>query len=283
MTGIQAHRSTTTVLGIVTSYYRKRPAKPLGTAHAPVVLFHGGAPGVCADLAWFRNFDALVDAGHEVIAFDQPGFGHSGVPDDHSIEFRYRHAVAFLQALEVESAHLVGNSIGGLLCCLIALRLRERALARSLVLAAPLPFFDAPTVAVEKMAVHRTRLSAVEPTFESIRKLCLNTFNQPAAVTDDLVALRLAMLQGDRWTAHKARAVSRQFDQDVVRNTVVDVPSLMVWGLNDNSLPMEIGVQGMQHFSDGQFLFVPHCGHWPQTEQAAVFNRAMLGFLDDQA
>jgi pimeloyl-ACP methyl ester carboxylesterase len=37
----------------------------------------------------------------------------------------------------------------------------------------------------------------------------------------------------------------------------------------------------MQHFSDGQFLFVPHCGHWPQTEQAAVFNRAMLGFLDD--
>src|SRR5690606_23162174 len=156
------------VLGIPTAYYRKTPS---GSGARPtVVLFHGGAPGVCADLAWFRNFDALVEAGYEVIAFDQPGFGHTGMPEDHTIEFRYRHALAFLEALGLKSAHLIGNSIGGLLCTLIAHR--TKSIARSLVLSAPFPFFDVPAAVIEKLAKHRSRLESIEPTFDGIRKLC---------------------------------------------------------------------------------------------------------------
>ncbi len=29
----------------------------------------------------------------------------------------------------------------------------------------------------------------------------------------------------------------------------------------------------MKHFSDAEFVFLPRCGHWPQTEHAGHFNR----------
>ncbi|MGB6104312.1 MAG: alpha/beta hydrolase [Pusillimonas sp.] len=283
MTGIDAPRQFSDILGIRTAYYEKKPASDTAPSPSSVVLFHGGAPGACSDLNWFRNFDALAMAGHHVIAFDQPGYGHSAVPDDHTIEFRYRHALAFLETLGLASAHLIGNSIGGLLCTLIALRRSGSQFVRSLVLAAPFPFFDISDPVAEKLASHRSRLGSIEPTFESIRELCLNTFNQPEQLTDDIINLRLSMLQNDRWSAYKARSkVSREFNRDGLHSAIVDAPTLMVWGLNDRSLPCDIGLEALQHFSNAQFMFLPRCGHWPQTEQSAIFNRTAIGFLSDQ-
>lgn len=278
--GIQTTRQTVNVLGIETAYYRLKPSFVSASARPVAVLMHGGAPGACSDLNWFTNVLPLAEAGYEVIAYDQPGFGHSASPDDHSIEFRYRHAVATVRELASGPVHLVGNSIGGLLGSLIVLRGDLCDRVRSLTLAAPFPFFDMPASIAERLASHRTRLAGIEQTFESVRAVCLNTFNQPAQVTDDIVRLRLSMLQGANWRAYRERApASRHFDQDTVRNAVVDVPTLMVWGLNDNSLPHEIGLAAMSHFSDARFLFLPRCGHWPQTEQSDAFNHAMLGFL----
>jgi len=287
MTGLDVPRVFKDIAGVRTATYRRTPAiGPDGRGRPPtVVLLHGAAPGACSDLNWFRNLDVLEEAGYDVVAYDQPGYGHSAVPEDHSIEFRYRHAAAFLESLGVESVHLVGNSVGGLLSTLLYHRSarRDGPSVRSLVLAAPFPFFDAPESAVAKLAQHRGRLSSIEPTFESIRALCLNTFNQAQQVTDEIVALRLSMLQGDRWDAHKARAgMSREFDRAAIREAVLDVPTLMIWGLQDRSLPCDIGVKAFDHFSDARFLFLPHCGHWPQTEQAALFNRAVLEFLRER-
>lgn len=281
MIGIDVKRQFIDVAGIRTAYYERKPDNSLSST---VLLFHGGAPGACSDLNWFRNFDALAAAGHHVIAFDQPGYGFSDAPGDHSIEFRYLHAIAFMEALGLQSVHLIGNSIGGLLCTLIALREGSSKFARSLVLAAPFPFFDLPDAAVEKLATHLSRLGSIEPTFDSIRQLCLNTFSQPEALSDDIVNLRLSMLQGDRWSAYKSRSTgSREFDREGVRTATVETPTLMVWGLNDRSLPCDIGLKALDHFRDAQFMFLPRCGHWPQTEQSRIFNRNTIDFLDAQS
>ncbi len=275
-----APRQYVDVLGIKTAFHR---ARPNGAARATVVLLHGGAPGACAELNWFRNLPALVAAGYDVIAYDQPGFGYSTAPDDPGIDFRYQHLEALLQALALEDIHLVGNSIGGLLCCLYALRQPAGPAVRSLTLAAPYPYFDPPAEAQARLQAHRNRLGAISPTFESIRALCLNTFNQPDCVTDAIVQLRLDMLSGARWDAYKARnSVSRQFNRADVSGRMIDVPTLLVWGVEDCSLPHEIGIEAMRHFRHGQYLFLNQCGHWPQTEQAAVFNRQTINFLDAQ-
>jgi 2-hydroxy-6-oxonona-2,4-dienedioate hydrolase len=273
--GIESRRQFMTVEGVKTAYYREGSGPT-------VVLLHGGAPGACADLNWFSNFHVLVDAGFEVIAFDQPGFGHSGAPSDWTLEFRYQHARAFLEALGVQSLYLIGNSIGGLLSTLLAYRLKASPELRieGLILAAPFPHFEMSGAAREKYLVHRIRLTGVEATYGSVQALCRHTFHNPDRATDPIVELRLSMLQGDNWIAYRKRAeVGNTFDTEAIQGQPLDTPALIVWGLNDKSIPPEIGVQAMEHFSDAQFLFLPHCGHWPQTEQATTFNHAALGFL----
>lgn len=183
--GINGERLYADIEGVRTAYYRfgKGPT---------VVLIHGGAPGACSDLNWFRTFGALADAGYEAIAFDQPGFGHSAAPQDHSIEFRYRHAKAFLKFISGESVYLLGNSIGGLLSIMLAYRTDPSSTfqIKGLVLAAPFPHFEVSEKVRAKQAIHRTRLGSIEANVESIRALCLNTFFDPRFVTEELVAFR---------------------------------------------------------------------------------------------
>src|SRR4051812_30247326 len=52
-----------------------------------VVLLHGASLGSSADV-FIRNLTPLASAGFRAIAFDQPGFGLSDVPADHSAAFR---------------------------------------------------------------------------------------------------------------------------------------------------------------------------------------------------
>jgi 2-hydroxy-6-oxonona-2,4-dienedioate hydrolase len=273
--GIDCDRSFVEVEGVRTAYYRR------GTGPT-VVLLHGGAPGACSDLHWFRNFAVLADAGFDVVAFDQPGFGHSEVPFDWALEFRYRHALEFLRSLDVESLFLVGSSIGGLLGTLLAYRLKDGRGpgVEGLLLAAPFPHFEMAEDARAKYLGHRSRLAGVEANFESVQALCRNTFYNASLATDDIVRLRLSMLRGDNWIAYRKRTeVGNAFDAGHIQSAPLDTPTLIVWGVNDKSIPPEVGFQAVDHFTDAQFLFLPRCGHWPQTEQTSAFNRAALGFL----
>jgi 2-hydroxy-6-oxonona-2,4-dienedioate hydrolase len=274
--GIDCERSFISIEGVRTCYYRR--------GHGPtVVLMHGGAPGACSDLNWFRNFDVLVNAGYDVVAFDQPGFGHSAAPPDWTLEFRYRHTLAFLQALGINSVSLIGNSIGGLLSILLAYRLKKGGGIRveGLVLAAPFPQFEMSEEARRKYLTHRSRLAGVEANFASVQALCRNTFYNPDRATDEIVKLRLSMLEGDNWVAYRKRIeVGNAFDTAGIQGETLNVPAVVIWGLNDRSIPAEVGMQAMEHFTNAQFLFLPHCGHWPQTEQASAFNRTVLAFLE---
>jgi 2-hydroxy-6-oxonona-2,4-dienedioate hydrolase len=79
----------------------------------PVLLvMHGGAPGACAMVNWGPNIAPLADAGFDVIAFDQPGYGGTANPTDYSMEFRVAHARAFIDAMGLSRFHVMSNSQG---------------------------------------------------------------------------------------------------------------------------------------------------------------------------
>lgn len=268
-----ADRRFVDVHGLRTAYYRK--------GRGPVVvLMHGSSPGACTELNWFRNFDALAAAGFDVVGFDQAGFGYTAAPEDHGIEFRYQHAKELLKALEIDRAVLVGNSMGGLLAVLLHDRQADTGIGvDGLVLAAQFPHFEISQATRDQMQRHMARLAGVAPDPESVRTLTMNTLANHANLTEDLLQLRLAML--DRtYEAHKARGkAGTAFDSEQVRSRPVAAEALVVWGIDDHSLPVEIGVEAMKHFNNAEFVFLPHCGHWPQTEHADHFNRLVGEFV----
>lgn len=275
-TCIRCERKFANVLGVHTAFYRKGSGKSL-------VLLHGSSPGACSELNWFRNFDALAEMGFDVIAYDQPGFGYSSAPQDHGIEFRYAHAKAFLHMLGIARAVLIGNSMGGLISVLLSERLRESAIAiDGLVLAAQFPHFEISDETKARMQQHMSRLAALEPNLESVRALTSNTLANHENLTEELLQLRLTML-ARTYEAHKARGkAGAGFDSEAVRAKPVDTRTLIFWGIDDHSLPVEIGIEAMKHFSNAEFVFLPRCGHWPQTEHAAHMNRMIEEFAGDQ-
>jgi 2-hydroxy-6-oxonona-2,4-dienedioate hydrolase len=86
-----------------------------------VIMVHGGSPGASALVNWKFNIEALAAAGFTVYAYDQPGFGYSDNPKDHSMEYRAAHAKAFARAAGLDKFYVIGNSQGGYVAARVAL------------------------------------------------------------------------------------------------------------------------------------------------------------------
>jgi len=81
-------------------------------AGVPVLMVHGWPD---TKRLWSKQVPALVDAGFQVITYDQRGYGASDKPSDveaYSIPFLALDATNVLDHLGVERAHLVGHDWG---------------------------------------------------------------------------------------------------------------------------------------------------------------------------
>src|SRR3954466_13683516 len=91
-----------------------------------VVLIHGlGA----AKSSFFELAAALAESGYRCHAIDLPGFGGSSKPAiaPYSARWFADSVLGVMNLLEIESAHLVGNSMGGGVGLELRLRCRARA------------------------------------------------------------------------------------------------------------------------------------------------------------
>ncbi|MFC6733442.1 alpha/beta fold hydrolase [Haladaptatus sp. DYSN1] len=73
----------------------------------PLVFVHAG---IADSRMWHPQFDAFADQ-YRVVAYDLRGFGDSKLPPEPYAH--YRDLGQLLDALDIESAHLVGASMGG--------------------------------------------------------------------------------------------------------------------------------------------------------------------------
>jgi pimeloyl-ACP methyl ester carboxylesterase len=208
----------------------------------PVVLFHGAAPGACAKVNWQLNIERLAAAGFSVYAYDQPGFGNTDNPADLSIEYRVAHAKAFINALQLDRFHAVGNSVGGYIAARLALeddRCRAFVTTTSGTLA---PKGSEASQALGQR--HSEELREYEPSLENMRKLTLGTLFRKELVTDELVRDRHAMSIGKNHEAQRNRR----------------------------------GVKPPRSI-EGELRQLKKCAHWVQWDQAERFNRLVADFL----
>jgi 3-oxoadipate enol-lactonase len=90
----------------------------------PLLLIQGMTAN---HLAWGRPFSSLLEQSFDVIAFDNRGMGLSSpVADPFSIAEMAADTAALLEALEIESAHVLGISMGGMIAQELALAHPER-------------------------------------------------------------------------------------------------------------------------------------------------------------
>ena len=60
----------------------------------------------------------------------------------------------------------------------------------------------------------------------------------------------------------------------------VSVPALFVWCREDRITPLSWGDDYAKALPRGKLAVLDRCGHFPNIEQPAAFNRTVIGFLD---
>jgi pimeloyl-ACP methyl ester carboxylesterase len=257
---------TVNVFGAKVSYVEAGdPAKPT------VILLHG-LGGNSAN--WAFNIAALA-ANYHVIAPDQIGFGKS---DRLTIKYRVGTYVDFLDKmmaeLKIEKASLVGNSLGGWVAALTAIKYPNRVEKIVLADAAGLKPPD-----VDLAQIYSLNYS----TRDEVRQLVkLVFYNQAIFGSDAMIeqSMTVRISANDGYTINSLiESIKRNEDFLNGRLGEIKKPTLIVWGKQDGLLKVSDGEQFKREIAGSELLVFDQCGHVPMVEKAADFNKAVLAFL----
>lgn len=257
---------TVTVFGANIHYVEAGdPAKP------NVILLHGMG-GNSAN--WALNIPALA-ANYHVIAPDQIGFGKSDKP---MIKYRVGTYVDFLDKFmsetKIEKASLVGNSLGGWIAGLMAIKYPHRV--EKIVLADAAGILPANFNEADIYSLNNS-------TRDEIRANLKRIFATPAlqnneALVDQFMTARVAV--GDGGTINSLiESIKRKEDFLNDRLGEIKKPTLIVWGKQDGLLPVADAYTFNKGIAGSQLVIFDACGHAPPFEKAADFNKAVLAFL----
>ncbi|HEX2133723.1 MAG TPA: alpha/beta fold hydrolase [Actinophytocola sp.] len=242
----------------------------------PVLLLHG--IGRSLD-DWAEQHD-LLD-GFRVYSVDLAGFGESDpLPGRAALPPLAEFVREFLDAVgETRPVHVVGNSLGGAVAMLLALRYPTRV--RTMVLANSAGFGREVTVALRILALRPLGRLLLRPSRTGSRRTERAIFRDARFVTEERVdrAFRLASRpHGARVMVDLCRSLGtvrgvRQPWRDAVltATAAAAVPTLVVWGSHDLILPaahLEAARTLLPHARTHLF---ENTGHMPQIERAEEF------------
>lgn len=272
----RAERKSILVDGMATGYLEAGQGDP-------VVLLHGGEFGVNAEIAWENNIAALAQR-HRVLALEMLGFGESAKVIDFNDGrgMRIRHIARFCEAVGVESAHFVGNSMG-------AVNLFVDSTS------------DSPVLPVRSMVMicgggeiqrneHSAALYDYDATVEGMRRIVEALFYDPSYPADDEYVQRRyqSSIAPGAWEALAAArfrrpgleppplpSSKRAYDR-------ITVPTLVIEGGGDKLLPRGWAAEIAGQIPSGRSAVILDAGHCPQIEQPAAVNDLLLAFLAEQ-
>jgi pimeloyl-ACP methyl ester carboxylesterase len=255
----------------------------------PAVLLHGG-DGEGAD--WAPLLSRFDDRLH-LFALDRPGFGLSDPFDYRSVDLR-RHAetvvASLLDVLELETATLIGGSMGGFFALAAALahpgRVRRLALVGypvGMTREAPLPLrISCAVPGATKMMMRQA--ASKKGQHNQYRKM----FHvDPDKISDEYFDLRVAALQmgtGDTWALLLRRIAGlRGIRRGVYLGDElhkISQPTLVMFGEHDMAT-VDAGRTATARIPGARFVALPGVAHFPFLEAPEESARVLRGFLDE--
>ncbi len=253
----------------------------------PLLLLHGVGDNA---LDWQWVMPTLARH-HRVYAPDLPGSGGSSKPpaQRYSPAFFERFVGAFLDALGVDRAAIVGNSLGGLAGLRFALAEPERVAALVLVDSAGLGRRVSPALrslslpGYGRLAVAwgKKRPGAAQRVLGRAVLLFARPWRAPGGWLTQ--QYRLARLPGflESQLATLRSQVSLRGQREVLLNQLPDLkpPTLVVWGERDRVLPPSQAYETIARLRNGSLELIPDCGHLPHVECPDLFVAACARFF----
>ncbi|MCG7391750.1 3-oxoadipate enol-lactonase [Microvirga sp. ACRRW] len=224
---------------------------------------------------WQEIAPAFTDR-FRVVLYDKRGHGLSDAPpapytiDDHTDDL-----LALLDHLKVESASLVGLSVGGMIAQRAAVRAPQRV--KAVVLCCTAAKIGAPELWAQRIAA--VEQGGIEPIVESVlQRWFTPDFHETRK--DELAGWRNMLV---RMPAHGyAGTCAAIRDADLTADAgKIAVPTLCVAGDQDGSTPADV-VQGTANLiPKARFALIEGCGHIPCVEKSKVLTQLIQNHLQE--
>ena len=247
-----------------------------------ILLFHGGEFGCASELSWEFMLPELAKT-HRVIAPDWLGFGRTAKVHDFESGSRRRaqHMRRFIELMGIESADIVGSSMGGTNAAKMLGADTDALPARTLTL------IGAGGFSPDNEA--RAKLTGYDCSRESMQELLWALFYSPRWYDDEAYIDRrfeLSLLPGAWEATAAARFKNPQVQQrpefgnaDPLQYEQLELPVLVIAGAQDKLKPVGYAEEIVQRLPDGQVSVIDECGHSANIEQAERVLEDLRAFI----
>ncbi|WP_226037538.1 alpha/beta fold hydrolase [Aquibacillus saliphilus] len=249
-----------------------------------IIFLHGSGPGVTGKSNWQHVLPAFA-ANFHVVAPDFYGFGrtdHPDVPPNNGVEWlraRIDQITTLMDEMEIDKAHLVGNSLGGVI-------------SLHLIMQAPKKF--------DKIILMGAGGGKFEPTPELMKLQNFHKDPDPASFQnllswflfdDSTLENELEEVVKERLELFLKPEVRKSYEATFTNATLADLavpPSamkrmknefLLLHGKEDRFVPLESSLYMMDYIPNGQLHVFKRCGHWVQIEQKDRFVKLTNDFF----
>lgn len=275
------NRELTTDQGVIRYHEAGSPDAP------PLILLHGSGPGVTGWRNYRSNLGFFAQT-HHCYVLEFPGFGVSDAVEGHPVLTAGASVIRFMDDLHIDSAAMIGNSMGGVVGINLAINHPDRV-AKLVTIGGVGPNLFSPSPS-EGLRLLQEFTDA--PDRDKLVRWLNSMVKDRALVTDELI--------DERWTAainpdaqrtaqlmygSAAFAMMQKFmaDSDTppywAKMHKVSCPTLLTWGLDDRVSPPDMSLAPLRLIPNAELHVFPNCGHWVMIEAKRAFESTVAAFL----
>ena len=250
----------------------------------PIILLHGSGPGATGWSNFSGNIEALAQRFH-VYAVDMPGWGLSEAATVEQLD-HVEAAIQFMDALGIDKAAFVGNSMGGQTALRLATEHPDR-ISHLVTMGSPVGLIptlfgagDGPSEGL-KVLIQAYK----DPSPQNMRQLVeIMVYDKARFATPELCQARS--------DAAKARPEHLQnYVAGLPKGTplpkwvapeklpAIRVPTLLIHGRDDRVVSFENSLYLLARIPDSRLVLLNRCGHWAMIEHPDEFNRLVADFV----
>ena len=190
---------------------------------------------------------------------------------DTNVKNLARFLADFMDFKKIETAHLLGNSLGGHVALIYASKHLDRV--KSLILTG-------------SSGLYENTLGGSFPkrgNYDYVKEKVAVTFYDPRHATKDLVDECFDIVNDKGKTV---RIIS--LAKSAIRHNMagelpkMNVPTCLIWGKNDTITPPDVAEEFAELLPDADLFWIDHCGHAPMMEQPSEFNQRLSTWLAER-
>ena len=261
--------------------------KTYGQGEPVFILMHGFGASL---FSWHEVTAPLAEYG-TVIAYDRPAFGLTERPmewdgkNPYSQDSQVDLVVGLMDALDVEQAILVGNSAGGTLAMLTALKYPERV--QSLILADPAVYSGGGAPSWIRPLLGTPQMRHVGPLFARMfqtrgSEMVELAWHDTSKITTEIIEGYQKPLLVNDWDKVLWELTIASSESDLAeRLTEFNMPVLVITGDDDRIVPTEESVRLASDLPNAELVIIEESGHLPHEEQPEEFMKAVVIFLSE--